>query len=107
MLLNIGGIYKTALVSLTFLIDIFDYFAPAWQNEIKYGGVRELKKPSLGTNRSLLRVRQSILKDREEYLGWKILQSWFTLRCFAPNSDNSSNMQKFWYKTGYVDNKEH
>ena len=53
VLLNIGWIYRTALVSLTFLIDIFkyfNYFAPAWQNKMKYVGFRELKKPNLGIN---------------------------------------------------------
>lgn len=91
MLLNIGEIYKTALVSLTFLIDIFNYFAPAWQNKIKYVGGWELKNLTRELT-DLLRIRQSIRREKGEYLGWEILQSWFT-RCFVPNSDNPSNMQ--------------
>lgn len=33
LLLNMWDL-QTALVSLTLLIDIFNYFAPAWQNNV-------------------------------------------------------------------------
>lgn len=54
-----GEIYKTALVSLTFRIDIFTYFTPAWQNKMKYVGGWELKNLTWELT-DLLRIMQSI-----------------------------------------------
>lgn len=76
------------------LIDIFT-FAPAWQNKMLVGS-QKLK--NLDWELTDLCSEYGNPFQETDYPDWKILQSWFTWRCFVPNSDNSSNMQKLWYK---------
>lgn len=60
---------------------------------------------SLGINTSLLRIRRSIWRDKGEYQGWTILQSWFTWRCFVPIQTVSQTCKNVGIKLANAENK--